>query len=126
MVQAGGGNISFKQENFMFIKSSGCLLSDLDINKNYVGMNKDIILDNLNNIKDENKKIREKEAKKLCYDSIYFLKNYTPSIETTMHSLTQKYTLHLHPLQFLKICGLENCYDLLKDKFENFCFINYF
>ena len=36
LVQAGGGNISFKIDNLLFIKSSGCLLSDMEVNKNYV------------------------------------------------------------------------------------------
>jgi len=126
LVQAGGGNISFKINNLLFIKSSGCLLSDMDTNKNYVCLDKNNIVNNLTNIQNENKKIREKEAKQLCDDSILFLKNYKPSIETTMHSLTKKYTVHLHPLQFLKICGLENCNDLLNEKFNNFCFIDYF
>ena len=126
LVQAGGGNISFKLNNLMFIKSSGCLLSDIEINKNYVCIDKDYINNNVKNIIDENKKTREQEAKKYVEESIYFLKNYKPSIETTMHALTKKYTVHLHPLQFLKICAFENCQELLKTQFEDFCFINYF
>jgi len=126
LVQAGGGNISFKLNNLMFIKSSGCLLSDIEINKNYVCIDKDYINNNVKNIIHENKKVREQEAKKYVDESIYFLKNYKPSIETTMHALTKKYTVHLHPLQFLKICALENCQELLKTHFEDFCFINYF
>jgi HAD superfamily hydrolase (TIGR01549 family) len=126
LVQAGGGNISFKMDNFMYIKSSGCLLSDIDINKNYVCLNKNNISDNLNNIDNDNKSFRENKAKQLCDESIIFLKKYKPSIETTMHSLTKKYTVHLHPLQFLKICGLEKCIDLLNKRFNNICFIDYF
>ena len=123
LVQAGGGNISFKINSLMFIKSSGCLLSDIEINKNYVCIDKDYINNNVKNITDENKKNREQEAKKYVDESIYFLKNYKPSIETTMHALTKKYTVHLHPLQFLKICAFENCQELLKTHFEDFCFI---
>jgi len=126
LVQAGGGNISFKINDFLFIKSSGCLLSDMDYNKNYVGLCRNTILNNLDFIKNENKKSREKEAKNIVDSSIYFLKNYKPSIETTMHSLTKKYTVHLHPLQFLKICALDNCEALLKEHFKHFCFIEYF
>ena len=126
LVQAGGGNISFKIDNLLFIKSSGCLLGDMETNKNYVCLDQNNIVNNLINIQNENKKFREKEAKQLCDDSILFLKNYKPSIETTMHCLTKKYTVHLHPLQFLKICGLKNCNDLLKEKFSDYCFIDYF
>jgi HAD superfamily hydrolase (TIGR01549 family) len=126
LVQAGGGNISFKIDNLLFIKSSGCLLGDMEINKNYVCLDKNNIINHLTNIDSNIKKNREKEAKQLCDGSILFLKNYKPSIETMMHCLTKKYSVHLHPLQFLKICGLENCNDLLKEKFNDFCFIDYF
>ena len=39
LVQAGGGNISFKYKDFMFIKSSGCNLTELGLNNNIVGLN---------------------------------------------------------------------------------------
>jgi rhamnose utilization protein RhaD (predicted bifunctional aldolase and dehydrogenase) len=98
----------------------------MEINKNYVCLDKNNIINHLTNIDSNIKKNREKEAKQLCDGSILFLKNYKPSIETMMHCLTKKYSVHLHPLQFLKICGLENCNDLLKEKFNDFCFIDYF
>ena len=40
--------------------------------------------------------------------------------------MTKKYTTHLHPVQFLKICGLINCEAILNDYFKNFCFVNYY
>lgn len=126
LVQAGGGNISFKLKEFLFIKSSGSLLSDIEYNKNYVGLNRTHILNNISSINSINKQIRENESKIICENSITFLKAFKPSIETTMHSITQKYTLHLHPIQFLKICGLIDCEELLKGHFENMCFIDYF
>ena len=125
LVQAGGGNTSFKYLDYLFIKSSGCSLSDLKINTNYVGVNYKNIKINLDKINSHNKKIREKDAEKYCKSSITFLKSYRPSIETTMHSLTKKYTVHLHPIQFNLISGLANCEEYLKKIFENFCFINY-
>ncbi len=126
LVQAGGGNISFKLDNLMFIKSSGCILSDININKNYVCINKDYILENIIKINSLDKKTRETESKSIVKHSKIFLKKYKPSIETIMHCLTKKYTIHLHPLQFLKICGYDNCLELLSKKFKNICFIDYF
>lgn len=126
LVQSGGGNISFKMNDFLFIKSSGSLLSEINYNKNYVGLDRNYIYNNLNSIHNENKKMREEEAKHVCNNSICFLKNYKPSIETTMHSMTKKYTTHLHPVQFLKICGLINCETILNDYFKDFCFVNYY
>ena len=131
LVQAGGGNISFKLRKFMFIKSSGCLLSDIDINKNYVGVDYKNILNNIFNINDNDndndndKKNIENQSKNIVDDSIYFLKKFKPSIETTMHILTKKYTVHINPLQFLKICGKKNCLEILNKNFNNFCFIDY-
>jgi HAD superfamily hydrolase (TIGR01549 family) len=126
LVQAGGGNISFKTNEFLFIKSSGCLLSDINYNKNYVGLDRNYVLNNLNSINCENKKTREVESNKICTDSKYFLKNFKPSIETTMHCITKKYTVHLHPLQFLKICGLDNCEKIINNYFKDACFVNYY
>lgn len=126
LVQAGGGNISFKFKDFLFIKSSGSLLTDIEYNKNYVALNRNYIINNISSINSIDKKIREIEAKTICDNSLIFLKNYKPSIETTMHCLTKKYTLHLHPIQFLKICGVINCEEILKEQLENICFIDYF
>uniref|UniRef100_A0AB39JAW9 Class II Aldolase Adducin Family Protein n=1 Tax=Florenciella sp. virus SA2 TaxID=3240092 RepID=A0AB39JAW9_9VIRU len=126
LVQAGGGNISFKLKQFLFIKSSGSLLSDIEYNKNYVGLNRNHIVNNIPSINSINKKVREYESKQICDNSVIFLKAFKPSIETTMHSLTKKYTLHIHPIQFLKICGLVDCEEILKRHFENICFIDYF
>ena len=126
LVQAGGGNISFKLDSLMFIKSSGSLLSDIIMNKNYVGINYSNIINNLQYINNETKKIRENDAKSLVDKSVFTLKDYKPSIETTMHALTHKYTAHIHPLQFLIICGLDNCYEILTKNFTDFCFIDYF
>lgn len=126
LVQAGGGNTSFKDNNFMFIKSSGCCLSDLKINKNYVGINYVGLKNNLNKINFDNKKEKEKYAQKLVNKSVFFLKNYKPSIESTMHSLTKKLTVHLHPIQFNLISGLPNCEDIINCIFNESCFINYF
>lgn len=71
LVQAGGGNISFKIDNYMFIKSSGCNLSELELNKNIVGLDYIKIKNNFV-INDLDKKIREMKTKNLVNNNIIF------------------------------------------------------
>lgn len=125
LVQAGGGNISFKMGNIMFIKSSGCSLSSMNMNKNYVGLNFNSIKNRLKNIQSPNKKEREKQSKELVDSNIVFLKEYRPSIETSLHCLTHKYTVHLHPIQFNYISALENVDQILEKLFNDYCIIDY-
>tara|TARA_B100000524_G_C23653201_1_gene370859 strand:- start:1834 stop:3564 length:1731 start_codon:yes stop_codon:yes gene_type:complete len=126
LVQAGGGNTSFKSNGIMFIKSSGCSLSNMDVNKNYVGLNYSNIVHEIKTINSNEKKTRELQSKKIVESNIIFLKNYKPSIETTLHCLTQKYTIHIHPLQFNHISASNNCDVILKKIFKNYCLIDYF
>ena len=125
LVQAGGGNTSFKMGNIMFIKSSGCSLSSMNMNKNYVGLNLNSIKNRLKNICSSNKKEREKQSKELVDSNILFLKEYRPSIETSLHCLTHKYTVHLHPIQFNYISSLENVDQILEKLFKDYCIIDY-
>ena len=126
LVQAGGGNTSFKTDDIMFIKSSGCHLSNMDINKNYVGLNYKNIVKKIKNINDSDKKNRELKSKEIVESNIIFFKNNKPSIETTLHCLTKKYTVHIHPIQFNYISSLANCNTILEKIFKDFCVINYF
>ena len=126
LVQAGGGNTSFKTNEIMFIKSSGCHLSNMDINKNYVGLNYKNIVKEINSINNTDKKIRELKSKKIVDSNIIFFKNNRPSIETTLHCLTKKFTVHIHPIQFNHISSLAHCNNILEKIFEHFCLIDYF
>ncbi len=140
LVQAGGGNTSFKTENLMFVKSSGSCLSNLDINKNYVGLNYSNIKNKINDkffmkdgcsnnkfnlVTDLNKKEREIECKKIVDSNIVFLKNFKPSIETSLHCYTHKLCVHIHPIQFNYISSLPNCDDIINSIFDNFIIIDY-
>lgn len=126
LVQAGGGNTSFKTDDIMFIKSSGCHLSNMDINKNYVGLNYKNIVKKIKNINDSDKKNRELKSKEIVESNIIFFKNNKPSIETTLHCLTKKYTVHIHSIQFNYISSLDNCNTILEKIFKRYCIIDYF
>lgn len=91
LVQAGGGNSSVKIDNWMFIKASGYNLSAIDLNKGYV------VIDN------------ERLKKDIDIGNVTDVINYNVlgtkrgSIETFMHAILKKYTIHLHPIQLNRI-----------------------
>jgi len=113
LVQAGGGNTSVKVNDIMFIKASGFNLSDINENKGYVSIKNKYLLDDLSN--NTFKKITE-------YNMYGKLRG---SIETYMHSILNKYTIHLHPIQVNKILILENSKSIINQLFPNSLFIEY-
>jgi len=98
LVQGPGGNISYKNENFMLIKASGMKMSDVKQKNIFVKTNHRRIA---NEIENDN------------YDPT---KTYTtnndcinPSIETSMHALMpHKYVLHVHCVNTLSWIVQEN------------------
>ena len=113
LVQAGGGNTSVKVNDIMFIKASGFNLSDINENKGYVSIKNKYLLEDLS--KNTLKKITE-------YNMYGKLRG---SIETYMHSILNKYTIHLHPIQVNKILILENSKSIINQLFPNSLFIEY-
>lgn len=113
LVQSGGGNTSVKVANFMFIKSSGINLTDVKENTGYVMINNSKLLNDLsnnivNNILEYN-----------------ILGSHRGSIETYMHSILKKYTIHLHPIQVNKILVLKDSKNIIKELFPESLFIDY-
>jgi HAD superfamily hydrolase (TIGR01549 family) len=113
LVQAGGGNISFKYNNFMIIKSSGYNLSK--VNK-YNGFS---ILNNNNLLHDINKNIYNN------LDNYLLITNNKASIESYMHSFLQKYVIHLHPLAVNIILCRKDAKEIINNLFKESLFINY-
>jgi ribulose-5-phosphate 4-epimerase/fuculose-1-phosphate aldolase len=91
LVQAGGGNTSVKVNELMFIKASGYNLTNIDESNGYVAVNNKILLEDIHN--NSVKAVNE-------YN---FIGNQRGSIETFMHSILKKYTIHLHPIQINRI-----------------------
>ena len=116
LVQAGGGNISCKVNGcgWMFIKASGYHLTNVTNSSGYSIINnakllKDIQSDNIKSVTDYNiinNKIR-------------------PSIETFMHSILKKYTVHLHPIQVNRILISDKAEEIIKELFPDSLFISY-
>ncbi len=84
-IQGQGGNISIKtnDNNFILIKSSGCILGNMDQNNGFcVGNNNECLKLLENNMTD--------------LTTIKLFGNKYPSMETFFHCFMKKYTVHLH------------------------------
>ncbi len=96
LVQAGGGNSSYKiSEDRMTIKASGYQLSDLTNEEGYAVVNPQVIRNaflQTHSLDD----LTEECSNRILKDA--FIEGKRPSIETFLHSISGKYTLHTHPI----------------------------
>lgn len=125
LIQASGGNSSLKEDGQMLIKSSGYHLSEITLDKGFSVVDNKTILEILNLDFGNNKKDNEKIVSELVQKSV--IKGSRPSIETLLHALFKKYTLHTHPLSVNVICASKNARELLDKIFnkDEFLFIQY-
>ena len=101
LVQGAGGNTSVKYaNNEMIIKASGYLLSEVAPGKGYskvITSQIANIVHNKNVVALDKKRDRESATAELVREATLD-KDNRPSIETILHSLLPKYTLHTHPI----------------------------
>lgn len=114
LVQAGGGNTSVKINSLMFIKASGYNLANIDENNGYVTIDNTILLEDIKN--NQVKEVTE-------YN---FTGNKRGSIETFMHSILKKYTIHLHPIQINRILVTKEAKTIINEIYPNSLVIDYF
>ena len=122
LVQAAGGNSSVKLDNGeMLIKASGFLLSDISEN---IGYSK-VITSSVAKIVRENEILESLDKRERELLTSQFLKNATidennrPSIETLLHSLLLKYTLHTHSIVVNMIAANKDWKETLGIIFKN-------
>lgn len=100
LVQAGGGNTSVKFGDRMYIKASGYLLSELTQNTGHTIVETDKVVAILND--DEVLEIADKKKKDATASKKLQMAKVSdgprPSIETYLHALLYKYTLHVHSI----------------------------
>ena len=126
LIQAGGGNSSVKNsDGTMYIKASGVYLSEVNEDSGYaIVKNKDLVkvlkTSELQNI--SNKKEREQLVND-CMKSVNLTANFRPSIETLLHSILKKYTLHTHPLMVNAITCRKDWKDVLNEIFSGVDFV---
>ena len=114
LVQAGGGNSSVKIDDWLFIKASGYSLSAIDLNYGYVMM--------------DNKKIKKDiVAETIAANIVNYnvLGTKRASIETYMHSILKKYTIHLHPIQLNRVLIAKNAREMCKKLYPAGLIVDY-
>jgi rhamnose utilization protein RhaD (predicted bifunctional aldolase and dehydrogenase) len=97
-VIAGGGNTSYKDENSIWIKSSGQSLAELT-EEGLVALNREKLhVISTSSYPDEASQ-REEQVKIDMFKSIIDQgQNKRPSVETSLHEIIRyKYVVHLHP-----------------------------
>jgi len=97
-VIAGGGNTSFKDDDTIWIKSSGQPLAELS-EEGLVALSREKLHVISQKVYSEDPSIREEQVKTDMFMSILdHGKNKRPSVETSLHELIRyKYVVHLHP-----------------------------
>lgn len=126
LAQAGGGNTSVKLDNhIMLVKSSGFQLADVNEKTGYSTVDYRIIVDYFKqNVEaHEEDVLTEEVGKELLKEAQ--LEGDRASIETFLHSVTGKYTLHSHPTLVNVLTAREDGMEILHTLFPNAVFIPY-
>lgn len=123
LVQGGGGNSSYKiEENKMAIKASGFQLSDLNENEGYAIVNPCLISDSF--MKCENlDSMTEEDASQILSEA--FISGPRASIETFLHAMSGKYTLHTHPVVVNILTARKDGMSILKEMFPEAIMVPY-
>ena len=109
LIQAGGGNVSVKNDNnMMIIKASGVELCEVTPNYGYTKIN---YIDLLNFISDKQitgySRNQDKVYTKII-NKCNLMEKIRPSVEASLHTLFKKYTIHTHPILVNAICCRKN------------------
>ncbi len=115
IVQAGGGNTSVKTNGtVMFIKASGCSLSDLTNDSGFSQVDYRLLLNSIDKADDEQKIL-----------AAATLSGQRPSIESYLHALTKRITLHTHPTLINVLAVRTGGFEELKKLFPTATFVDY-
>jgi HAD superfamily hydrolase (TIGR01549 family) len=114
LVQAGGGNTSVKLNNIMYIKESGVHLTTIDETNGYA------MIDNHKLSRD----IENNNTKDVLKYNLFGSKK-RGSIETFMHSILNKYTVHIHPIQINRILVSSQAKEICNKLFPKALVIDY-
>ena len=126
-VIAGGGNLSFKDNETIWINASGQWLADLG-EEGLVALNRQKLHDISSGIYSEDLTVREEQVKEDLFRSIITQgKRRRPSVETLLHEIIQyKFIAHLHPTIINGILCSRNAKNLTQKLFgESVLFIPY-
>lgn len=126
LAQAGGGNTSVKlDERIMLVKSSGFQLADVNEQTGYSRVNYRKITDYFQKLAEtDNEGVLTEEAGKELLAGAQ-LEGGRASIETFLHAVTGKYTLHSHPMLVNILTAREDGMETLHSLFPQAVFVPY-
>lgn len=126
LAQAGGGNTSVKlDEQVMLVKSSGIQLADVSEKNGYTSVDYHLIVDYLKeNIKSGEEPVLTEETGKTLLQKAQ-LEGGRASIETFLHAVMGKFTLHSHPTLVNILTARRDCREILGQLFPEAVFVPY-
>ncbi len=122
-MQAGGGNSSYKiDDSKMIIKASGVQLAELTEETGYAAVSYKKIAEAFlsNGHLDQ---LTEESSKKILSDAL--IEGENPSIETFLHAISGKYTLHTHPITVNALACRKDGMEVLKELFPEALIVPY-
>lgn len=127
LVQAGGGNTSIKNEDgTMIIKASGCRLSEVSEKSGFVRLDNQKVLRMLEAMTGKSfESAAEKDAWSSREVASFCLSEGRPSMETTLHAVTGKITLHTHPVTVNEWAARPDWETLFSDLFPEAVLVSY-
>ena len=125
-VIAGGGNTSFKNENYIWIKASGVALETID-EHGFVCLSREKLKIVSSKKYSHDAVLREAEVKADLTNAIVSSGNNRPSVETSMHEIIDyKYVIHTHPAKVNAVMCSNNAESTCSELFgEQSLFIPY-
>ncbi len=119
LVQAGGGNTSVKlDDRYMLVKASGFQLTDVTERSGYAVVDYRRIVE----IFEEGE---VDDAREQAILSETLIEGGRPSIETFLHSVTQRCTSHTHPLGVTMYAAREGGMEALQEMFPEAVMVGY-
>lgn len=128
LVQAGGGNTSFKEDNKLHVKSSGTYLGDMSLSQGVSTLDLDVLQKGISEIISSDfkcctKKELELKGKKLLERA--HIKGSKASIETFLHACFKKYVVHTHPIAVTHALSSRQYLHKVKSTFNDAYFCEY-
>ncbi|MDE6386508.1 MAG: class II aldolase/adducin family protein [Lachnospiraceae bacterium] len=126
LAQAGGGNTSVKlDDHTMLVKSSGCQLADVDEQTGYSKVDYRKIVDYFKEqVEMQEEDVLTEEIGKRLLEEVH-IEGGRASIETFLHAVTGKYTLHSHPMLVNILTVRAGGMDILHTLFPKAVFVPY-
>lgn len=123
LVQAGGGNSSFKPERGrMIVKASGYQLAEVSESRGYALVDTDLIRSAFFNAESLDA-MSEADGKRILREAL--IDGEKPSIETFLHAVSGKYTLHTHPIVVNALACRKDGAKTLKELFPEAIVVRY-